>query len=326
MTAQGGRMHLGAALVVFAITASAQTSGRPPQKQVDIGAADAPLSDAERVDLDKAVAAHDYAAEKAVIDKAAGGHPNSFELLVLAGRLAYLERQPKDAAEALEHADKIKALAEQDRMTLGLAYEFAGQPEKSRSEFMKLAMLAPKNAEYLYLLGRVDRENRRLEAAADDFARTIRLDPKFVRAYEDLGAIQEEQGHAKEARKTYETGAAVNRQLPVPWERSPLDLGVVLLRANEMKAAEELFREALRYSPRFGWGHYYLGQVFQKLQRDNDAIAEYKEAVVDDPRLRQAWSELGKEFNRQGNKVEAHRALAISRKLEQQNASRGKVN
>ena len=78
------------------------------QKQVDIGATEAPLSDQERVDLDQAVKKHNYAAEKAVIDRALGEHPDSYELLIMAGRLAYLEKQPKDAAAALARADKIK--------------------------------------------------------------------------------------------------------------------------------------------------------------------------------------------------------------------------
>jgi hypothetical protein len=65
------------------------------QKQVDIGAAEAPLSDAERVDLDKAAAKHDYAAEKAVIDQAMSEHPNSFELLAMAGRLKNTRKTPR---------------------------------------------------------------------------------------------------------------------------------------------------------------------------------------------------------------------------------------
>ena len=52
-------------------------TGQPHDRRrtIDIGAANAPLSDLEGADLDKAVKTHDYAAEKAVIDKAMGEHP-----------------------------------------------------------------------------------------------------------------------------------------------------------------------------------------------------------------------------------------------------------
>lgn len=326
---------VGFAVAVFAfwsVCCNAQTTSAPgpvgvPRKQIDIGAAEAPLSDAERTDLDDAVRKHDYPAEKAVIARARVEHPDSFDLLVMWGRLAYLEKQPKDAVDAFERADKIKALSEPDRMTLALAYQFSEKPAQSGAEFLKLTKLAPTNAQYLYLLGRMDRVNQRVEEAAENFTKAIRIDPSFVRAYEELGQAQEALGRVDEARKTYETGAAVNRRLSVHWEWSPLDLGVVLLNANEFAEAEKLFREALQYNPRFAWGHYYMGQLFHKQGRDGEAMGEYKAAVVDDPQLRQAWLAIGRDLKRQGNEVEADRALAIFKKLEdRQNAAKGRKN
>lgn len=319
-------------LVMCGTALSAQTANPPaplraPQKQIDIGAAEAPLSDSERVDLDKAVRKHDYTGEKAVIDRATAEHPNSYELLVVAGRLAYLEKQPKNAAEAFQNADAIRTLSEQDRLTLALAYEFAGRPVESHGELVKLTKLAPKNAEYWYLLGRVDIKNRHLDDAVEDLSKTIRLDPNFLRAYEDLGQTQQDLGYEDQARKTFEEGAEVNRRQPTHWEWSPLDLGIMDLKANQLSEAEKLIREALQYNPRFAWGHYYMGQWCQKQNRDGEAIEEYKEAVVDDPRLRQSWLALAREFNRQGNKVEAERSLAVYKKLEdQENALRGRKN
>jgi tetratricopeptide (TPR) repeat protein len=314
-------------LLACAAYLEAQTAARRPQREVDIGAAQAPLSDAERVDLDKAVTKHDYTAEKAVLDKALAENPKSFEMLILIGRLAYLEKHPADAADALGRAGKIKELTEQDRMTLALACEFSQQPKRAREELLKLTEMAPKNAEYAYLLGRIDSQNQQTEAAAGEFAKAIKLDPNLVRAYEDLGALQEQEGHVEEAQKTYEAGANVNRKLTVPWEWSPLDLGVLELKANNFASAEKLFREALRYNPRFGWGHYYMGELLQKQGHPAEAIGELKEAVVDDPRLRQAWLALGREFARQNNKAEADRCIAIFKKLEaQQNEIKGRKN
>jgi tetratricopeptide (TPR) repeat protein len=212
-------------------------------------------------------------------------------------------------------------------MTLALAYEFSQQPKQAREELLKLTEMAPQNAEYMYLLGRIDSQNQQTELAVGEFAKAIRLDPNLVRAYEDLGGLQEQGGHVDEARKTYEAGATVNRKLTVAWEWSPLDLGVMELKANNYTSAEKLFREALRYNPRFGWGHYYMGELEQKEGHEAEAIAELKEAVVDDPRLRQAWLALGREFARQGNKIEADRCIAIFKKLEaQQNEIKGRKN
>jgi tetratricopeptide (TPR) repeat protein len=320
------------AFLIWPVYCDAQTTAAPgpfgtPKKQIDIGAAEAPLSDTERTDLDKAVRKHDYAAERAVIDRARAEHPDSFDLLVMWGRLAYLEKQPKDAVDALERADKIKALSETDRMTLAIAYQFSEKPAQSRAELLKLSKLAPTNAEYLYVLGRMDLNNKHMEDAVDDFTKVIQIDPNYIRAYEALGQTQEDLGRLDDARKTYEAGAAANRRLSVHWERSPLDLGVMFLKTNDFAEAEKLFREALQYNPRFAWGHYYMGQLFHKQGKDGEALNEYKAAVVDDPRLRQAWLALGRELKREGHEAEADRAIAIFKKLEsQQNAAKGRKN
>jgi tetratricopeptide (TPR) repeat protein len=310
---------VGTCLLMFGVWAG---NARAQQKQLDIGAAEAPLSDAERTELAAAVQKHNYTAEKAVIDRAAAEHPDSRELLIVAGRLAYLERQPKDAANALERADKIKPLQEDDRMTLGLAYEFSENPNLARVELLKLTKTAPKNASYFYLLGRFDVRNRHMEDAIVSFRKTTELDPNHLRAWEEMGKVQESLGLDGDARKTYQSGASHNRLAKAHWEWSPVDLGVIVMRDGDLDQAETLFREALQYNPRFAWAHYYLGQWNQKKGRNAESVAEYKEAVVEDPTLRQAWLALGREFTRLGQKTEADKSLAIFKELEERETAR----
>jgi tetratricopeptide (TPR) repeat protein len=339
----GSRAAIGVAFAAFLAHAQGQSQAVPPQtgqaplavpkaappqpKPIDIGAREAPLSDAERTDLDRAVTKHNYAAEKAVIDRAMTEHPDSFELLVMAGRLGYLEKNPRDSADALAHADKIKPLGDTDRMTLALALSFSDRLPQARVEFLKLIKADARNAEYYFLLGRIDANGNHPEDAAKEYAKAIELDPTMVHAYENLGQVQESLNLPDEARKTYEQGVLHNRANKVHWEWSPLDLAVFLLKANDLDGADKLLRESLQYNPRFGWAHYHMGQLFQKQGKEAEAMTEYKEAVVDDPRLRQAWLALGRQFTRQGNKVQADRSLEIFKQLEaQENARQGKKN
>jgi tetratricopeptide (TPR) repeat protein len=313
--------------VVSALALASLPGQLGAQKPIDIGAVEAPLSDEERVDLDKAVSKHNYAAEKAVIDRALAEHPGSFELLVMAGRLAYLEKHPKDSADALAAADKIKPLGDADRETLALAFGFSERSPQARVEFLKLMKANPKNAEYAYLLGRLDSNSRHPEDAAAEFKKAIELDPTMVRAYQELGQAQENLGMVDEARKTYAAGALHNRANKMHWEWSPIDLGVILLKADELDEAEKLFREALQYNPHSGWAHYYMGQLLQKRGKEADSIVEYKAAVLYVPTLRQAWLALGRHFTREGNQAEADRALEIFKRLEADaNARKGKKN
>ena len=199
-----------------------------------------------------------------------------------------------------------------------IAYEFSERPTQSRAELVKLTKASPKNGQYYYLLGRVDRQNQHLEDAIADFRKAIELDQGYMRTYEELGQCQESLGLTEDARKTYELAAFRNRYQRVHWAWSPLDYGVFLLKTNDMGQAEKLIRESLQYNPRFGWAHYYMGQLLQKQGKDKEAIGEYQEAVVDDPKHRQAWLALGREYTRLGRKPEAAKALAMFQKLNSQ--------
>jgi predicted Zn-dependent protease len=286
------RGHLPLLLTGVVLLGHAATAQNVP-RQIDIGAAEAPLTDGERNDLASAIAAHNYAAEKLVIDHALAANPASRELQILAGRLAYLENHPADAVESFQRADKIKPLSNEDRMTLALAYEFADKPATARAELVRLTKGDPKNPQYLYLLGRVDAKDQKLEQAVESFRSAIKLDPDFMRAYDEMGRAQETLGLVDEARKD-----------------------------GKEDEAEKLFAESLQYKPTFAWAHYYLGQVYQKKHRDMDAVAEYKSAVVNDRGLRQAWLALGREYTRLGQKDEADRALAIFQQLEDRENAR----
>lgn len=309
------------AVLVISLALSARAQFNSP-KQIDIGAREAPLTEAERVDLAKAVAAHNYAAEKAVIDRAAGEHPQSAELQVMAGRLAFLERHPLDAAQAYERAAKLKPLSEDDRLSLAIVLQTIGKQREARDAMVKLTQDFPRDAEYQYLLGRFDSLNRHFEDAITDLQKALELDPKLLKAYQDLGRAQETLGLTAEARKTYEAGVARNRQDGARSDSPPINLGSLLLKAGEVEEAEELFREALSYQPRSGLAHYYLAQIDERRNQRTEAIAEYNAAVAVVPNLRQAWLALGREYTRAGQKEQAERCLAIFKQLEAREQAR----
>jgi tetratricopeptide (TPR) repeat protein len=303
--------------------ASGQTAGQTSgNRTVDIGLQDAPLSPEDRTAIAKAFSAHDYKAESAVLMKALTANPESRDLWVIAGRIAFLERHPADAADAMQKADALQALGANDRTTLALAYEALGKPEESRAELLKLTEAAPKNAEYLYLLARVDRQNNDPMGAMTNYRAALDLDPNLMRAWEELAQLQESRGNTADAGRSYEMAVERNRQQKVRWEWPPLDLGVFVFKTGETDAAVKLFRESIEINPRFPVAHFYLAQALEKQGKDKEAIIEFQFAIVHNPRYREAWLAIADLYTRLGMNNEAEQARTSASKLLQPGSTR----
>jgi Flp pilus assembly protein TadD len=283
---------------------------RAPERQVDIGAAEAPLSDTQRQDLDAAIRKHSYAAEKAVIDRSLIEHPDSFPLLVMWGRIAYLENQLKDCDAALEHADKITPLSDADRLTLALAQDFAGKSVESRMQLSKLIERNPSNPDYSYMLGRLEERVGDFKQASQALMRAISIDPRTVHAYVDLAFCLQSLGQDDEARKVMEVGAAVNRTVPHPTADLPILQGQELARTGDHAAAEPHFREGVRLDPNSPRAHYEFGMNLVHLQRNEEAEKELRRTIELDAQFTPAYYNLARLLHSLGRQKEADQLLA----------------
>ncbi len=286
-----------------------QDQAARPQRFIDVGAEKAPLSDEQRVALDKALQAHNYPAERTVLDQAIASKPKAPELPALLGRLAFLEGHPGDAAKALAQADLMKPLAQDDRVTLAMAYAFSAQSDRAHTEMSKLMAAFPKNPEYVYLEGRIYRQHQAYESAVASFRKAIALDPKMIRAYTDLGECQEALGNLEDARKTYEEGVQINRKLAKPWDWPPLDLAALLEKDGDLPEAEKYTRESLKYNSNFTQGHYRLGMLLQKEDKNSEAVEEFQRAIAAQPGYPQPYLALGRLYSRLGKTAEAESNL-----------------
>ena len=294
----------------------AQTQPPAPQPRVlDIGADKAPLSVAARNELTNAVNVHDYSAERTVLEREITANPKSAELRLLLGRIAFLEHQPKDAADNLAKADQLQPLNETDRLTMALGYQLSSRYELARTEMEKLRKAEPKNAEYAILLARIEKLGKRDDDAVREYRRAIALDPETLKAYEELGRTLADKGGTDEARQTFEEGARRNRLRAVRSELPPMDLAMLLRRSDDLAGAEKMFRESIEYNPKFQDAHYQLGLVLKAQKKDGDAISEFQQAVKLQPRYALAWLALGQLLDAQGQTVEALDALTRYKKL-----------
>jgi tetratricopeptide (TPR) repeat protein len=274
-----------------------------------------PLPPERKSSIADAIARREYHKAETDLLAAINENPSSTDLLVVAAGVFFLDRDFLNSAIALKKADHIRPLLPPDRLTLCLAYIALHRGEWARTELEKLVRDNPQDAAFEYWLARIDYDERRYGDAITRFKKSVELDPKFVKGYDNLGLSLEADGDLDAALLAYSRAGELNRQSssPSPWP--PLNLGALLLRSGREKEAGPPLLEALKYDPANSQAHFRLGLVCEKQGHPEQAIAELRKAAELDPAFPDAFFAMGRIYRRLGNDVKAEEAFNAFRKL-----------
>jgi tetratricopeptide (TPR) repeat protein len=312
---RGKRSVLPALLAVLvAVTASAQ---EPPRPEGTVSPLDARDLDAAGVTVDRraliaqALTAGAYERAQAMLVEEAERNPRSPQLLRLLGGVFFLRKEFLGSAIAFKKAEALAPLDERSRFTLAMSYVVLGRRDWARPELQKLSRSSPRNPLYLYWTARLDYDDGKYDAAVAGLLQAVALDPRFVKAHDNLGLCYEVLGRDDEAMRSYREAVRLNRETAPrsPWP--PLNLGLLLARLDRLDEAEPLFRESVRLDPRFPQGHYQLGVALEKTGRAEDAVKELEEAARLDASYAEPQYALARLYRRKGHTEKADRALAL---------------
>ena len=281
-------------------------------KQIETIDGDLPTAgivDEGSAQIAEALRTRDYERAEALLVEAAEAHPQSADVLRVLGGVFFLRGRPLNAAIALKKAEAIVPLDERSRFTLVMSYVVMGRRDWARPELAKLAEAAPANPLYPYWTGRLDYDDGQYATAVKGLQRAIELDPRYMKAYDNLGLCYEALGRFEEARRSWEEAIRLNgeHQMMSPWPA--LNLGLLLTRLDRLDEAEARFRESLASDPRFPQARYQLGITLEKKGRITEALAELEEAARLDPAYPEPQYALSRLYRRAGDKEKADRAL-----------------
>ena len=210
------------------------------------------------------------------------GPAESAELLSLRGAVAFLSGKMTAAVSDFRQAAALAPLKDGDTFTLAMALVDLSDDQQARGLLEELARKYPERSIYVYWLGRLDYDQRRYEAAVAKLEKATELDPKSSRAWDSLGLAFDMQGRLEQALAAFQKAVSLNHEQapPSPWP--PHNLGFLLLRMDQAKAAEAALRESLRYDPNLSQTYYYLARALEKEGHYTEAIDEYVSAVSGD--------------------------------------------
>jgi tetratricopeptide (TPR) repeat protein len=238
------------------------------------------------------------------------------------------------------------------RFRLGQALARAGKLAEARSEFEHAVRLDPANDAAAYQLSLVYRKLGEEAKAADAAARVRRLREKASSVNRDQSGLLYRQGrtaleqgqldqavaHLTEALKNPFDEAQIRTMLGIALQRkgngnaaaefrkalainprsvdAHLNLGVLLMRAGDVAAAEKEFRSALEADPDFSEAHFNLGLACAVEQRWKEAAGSLRTAIRLNPANAHAHWNLGRVLRDSGDREAARTSYSTAWKLD----------
>lgn len=158
----------------------------------------------------------------------------------------------------------------------------------------------PKDSDAWYSLGRIKYTNNRFEEAIHAFEQCLSLDPKNVKAEDNLGLSYYGLGRAEDALAAYKTAIEWQSKAAQKDPEPFIDLGTLYLEQNRPKDALPYLLEATRVAPGDAKGHEKLGKAFSQLDELPKAQSELEKAVALAPNVASSHYMLGQIYRKEG--------------------------
>ena len=120
-----------------------------------------------------------------------------------------------------------------------------------------------------------------------------------------LGNLLLEARNYRRARTAFERALQLNPE----HGESMKNLAICLFELGQLQESEKAFRTLLEHGSTQGPAHYGIGLIRLKQSRRSEAASEFQQAVQLDPKLWDAWFNLGICYHEIGKRQEAVRCL-----------------
>lgn len=157
-----------------------------------------------------------------------------------------------------------------------------GDVEKAEALYRRILEEEPDNADALYLLGEIEREQGKLEEAIGLLERAIGANGGVAAFHFSLGNALQRQGDSGRAIECYRAALELAADSP----ETHYNLGLAQLAHGDCADAEASFRRALGFRPDFAEAHFSLGGALLQRGRHAEALEGFSSAI----RIRPDWA------------------------------------
>lgn len=180
----------------------------------------------------------------------------------------------------------------------------------------KMLEWAPSDSEGWYYLGRTKYNENRFAEAITAFQQCLKLDPKNVKAEDNLGLALAGLGRNGEAAAAYNQAIAWQEESLTKSPGPYVDLGSLLIDENRPQNAVTLLLRAIEIAPRESRAHELLGKAYARVEDFPKAQAELEKAIELSPKAPNLHCMLAPVYRKQGlaekAKTEYQRCAALT--------------
>ena len=218
-----------------------------------------------------------------------------------------------NSADAKDREEKAKAsLAEftaganyraptaADLKVVAFDYLLLGDYFDADKWLTKMLEWAPHDSDGWYHLGRTKYSENRFAEAISAFQQCLKLDPKNVKAEDNLGLSYAGLDRREEAIAAYQKAIAWQAQSLIKDSGPFIDLGSLLLEQDRVKEAIGYLSQGAAIPPQESRAHAALGKAYSKLNELGKAQSELEKAVELAPDNASLHYVLGQVYRKQG--------------------------
>jgi tetratricopeptide (TPR) repeat protein len=197
-------------------------------------------------------------------------------------------------------AAKFRDPSAADLKVVAFDYVLLGDYMDADKWLTKMLQWTPNDADGWYLLGRTKYNENRFSEGVDAFQHCLKLDPRNVKAEDNLGLSYAGLGRREEAAAAYQQAIAWQSGAPLKNPGPYIDFGDLLLDENRIEEAVSYLLQAIGVAPRESRAHELLGKAYTHLEELPKAQSELEKAIELSPHKANLHCMLAPIYRKQG--------------------------
>ena len=206
-------------------------------------------------------------------------HTNSGDGHFLLGYILFKQQHAEASLAEYTEAAKYRVPGALDLAAVAGDYVLLRDYADADKWFTKAVEWDPGNFQTLYYLARTKYNENRFEEAVAVFQQCLKLDPKNIKAEDNLGLSYQGLGKTDEALTAYQAAISWEAGVTVKDSGPYIDLGSLLVDNGRSAEAVPYLLEAIRIAPQDVRGHREIGKAYLHLNQLEKAQAELERSI-----------------------------------------------